>query len=136
MAWTLVVPDVDGQTKKHTRGVQSGFPCRTATSSHIYINIYIILLGRCERSLKFRFRLELCLGLRAPSLPCLRARFFDRVPRGSREPTSGGCSPVRASRSLAPPTSATTPNSRDICCGKETRSFYFMWSWKFVSLSF
>ena len=30
-------------------------------------------------------------------------------------PASDGCSPVRASRSLAPPTSAATPNSRGIC---------------------
>ena len=50
----------------------------------LYIYIYIILLGRCERNLRFRFRLELCVGLQTPALPCLRAFFFDRFPRGSR----------------------------------------------------
>ena len=66
-------------------------------------------LGRCERTLKFRFYLQLCLGLRKPSLPCLRACFFDRFPRRSREPYSDVCSPVRASRSLAPPTERGDP---------------------------
>ena len=97
---------------------------------YIYIYIYILyimllgLLGRCERSLKLRYCLQLCLGPLTQSLPCLRACFFDRFPRGSREPASDGCSPMRASRSLAPPTSAATPNSRDICCGEGARSFY------------
>ena len=89
-------------------------------------------LGRCERTLKFRFDLQLCLGLRKPSPFFLCASFFDRVPRESREPASDGCSPVRACRSLAPPTSPATPNLRDICWKKETRTFYFLWSWKFV----
>ena len=89
-------------------------------------------LGRCERTLKIRFYLRLSLGLRKPSLPCLRACFFDRFPRGSREPAFDGCCPVRASRSLAPPTSQATPNWRDICWKKKTRTFYFLWFWKIV----
>ena len=89
-------------------------------------------LGRCERTLKFRFYLQLFLGLRKPSLPRLRACFFDSFPRPSREPASDGCSPVRASWSLAPRTSPATPNLRDICWKKETRTFYFLRSWKFV----
>ena len=111
-------------------------PLGTSRRETLYL-VYTILLGRCERHLKFRCRLELSLGLRTPSLPCLRAFALSTASlEGRAAPASDGCSPVRASRSLAPPTSATTPNSRDICCGKETRSFYFMWSWKFVSLSF
>ena len=93
------------------------------------INIDIVLLpllGRCERSLKFRFCRQLCLALRMPSLPCLRASFFDRFPRGSRArraPT--GVLPC-ARVCLVPPTSAATPKSKDICWGEETRSFYFV----------
>ena len=88
------------------------------------------LLGRCERTPHLRFYLQLCLGLRSPSLPCLRACFFHRFPRGSHEPPSDGCSPVPSSRSLEPPTSAATPNLRDIFWEKETRTFYTLWSWK------
>ena len=88
--------------------------------------------GRSERTPKTRFYPQLCLGLRTPSLPCLCDCVFDRFPRGLREPASDGRSAVRASRSLAPPTSAATPNLRDICWGTATRTFYFLWSWKFV----
>ena len=62
-----------------------------------------------ERSIRFRFRLEFRLRLPTPSLSCLRARVFDRLPRGSRSPGPDGCSPLRASRSLVPPTSAGDP---------------------------
>ena len=93
-------------------------PQETAHIRHRYIYVCIfllLLLGRCERTLAFRFYVKLCMGLRTPSLPCLRPCFFDRFPQGSREPASDGCCPVRASRSLAPPTSAATPNLSDIC---------------------
>ena len=49
-------------------------------------------------------------------------------------PGSDGCSPVRASRSLAPPTGAATPNSKDICWGEETRRLNFLRSRRFGSL--
>ena len=80
--------------------------------------------------------LEFRLRLQTPSLSCLRACSFDRFPRGSRSPGSDGCSPLRASRSLAPPKSAATPNSKDIYWGEETRRFYLIRSWIFVSLLF
>ena len=38
---------------------------------------YTELYLQFERSLRFRLSLELCLGLRTPSLPCLHAGFFD-----------------------------------------------------------
>ena len=59
---------------------------------------------------------------------------FRPLPRGSRSPGSDGSSPVRASGSLAPPTSAATPHSKDLCWCEETRRFYFLQSWRFVSL--
>ena len=119
----------------HARRLQSNQNYNTTRDRTIDIpGMYflLVLLGRCERTLNFRFYLQLCLGFRTPSIPCLRACFFDRSPRGSREPASDGCSPGRATGSLAPPTSAATPNLRDICRENETRTFYFLWSWKFV----
>ena len=50
--------------------------------------------------------------------------FFDRFLLRSRSPGSDGCSTVRASWSLAPPTRTATPNSKDICRDEETRRFY------------
>ena len=68
-----------------------------------------------------------------PSFSWLCACFFNHVPRGPISPGSDGCSPVRPSRSLAPPTSAATPNWKDHRGCEETRSLYFRRSWRVVS---
>ena len=129
--------------KTEMHGFYLRLPFQLATpprfhASHIptgnLVHIHKINLGRCERILKFRIYLQLCLGLRTPSLLCLRACFFDRFPRWSCEPASDECSPMRASRSISPPTCPATPKLRGICWKKETRTFYFLWSWKFVEV--
>ena len=68
---------------------------------------------------------------------CLRACFFTTFLEGrARGPPTNVCSPVRASWSLAPPTSAATPISRGSCCGEDTRNFFFLWSWDNILLLF
>ena len=89
-------------------------------------------MAAVTESLNFRIYLEICVRLRTLSLPCIRAFFFDRFPRGSHEPASDGGSPVRLSRGLEKPTSAATTDVRDICWEKETRTFNFLRSWNFV----
>ena len=74
------------------------------------------------------------MGLQTPSSSWLCACFLDRFPRGSCSPGSDKCSPVRTLRSLAPPTSSTTPTSKDLCRGEETQGCYFLRSWTFCWL--
>ena len=74
---------------------------------------------------RFLFPLEYSTELLMPSLPCLRACSLDRFPQESRSPCADGCSPVRASWSLAPPTSKAIPNSNDILLVGEDTEFLF-----------
>ena len=67
-------------------------------------------LGLCERTLKFRFCLQLCLGLRTPSLPPPFVLAFSTAlldGGASRAPT--GVLPCARLGVSAPPTSAATP---------------------------
>ena len=97
--------------KTEVQGFYVRLPFRLATlpgfhASHIpkgkLVYLYIFLRDGCERSLRFRFRLEFSLGLQTPLLSWLRACFFDRFSRGSRSPGSHGVfSGARVSESSA-----------------------------------